>query len=268
MTANASKYKMLPYKRQGEIDYAALDFDPGVAEKAEDAMEQNLEMDEIIGLLRAYLTDFTRRPDVFLDRETNICYDPRNLNVRIVPDVYLAFGVDAEAIRPRRLYLPWEVGKPPDWVLEIASLSTRRNDIENKPGIYARIGVPEFWMFDPSGGTHYGQPLTGLRLANGAYRPVELSTEPDGVIKGFSEVLGLSFCWDEGWPRFYEPQAGRYLENWREAQTARRAAEAERDAIETERDAALSENQRLREELRRLRGGKLSRWYSYTGDGD
>ena len=205
-------------------------------------------MDEIIGvLMRLVSPTSTAGPMSFSIRETNICYDPRNLNVRIVPDVYVAFGVDAEAIRPRKLYLPWEVGKPPDWVLEIASDTTKRNDVENKPGIYALIGVPEYWMFDPTGGDYYGQPLIGRILADGVYRPIELTREPDGVLKGYSEVLRLSFCWDEGWPRFYDPSTGSYLENWREAQAARQSAEARLDD-------ALSENRRLREELRRLRG--------------
>ena len=254
MTTNAVKYKMLPYQRQGEIDYASLDFDPDEKEVPPDHMEQSQEIHEVIGLLMAWFTDFWRRPDVFLDTDTNVCYDRRNLNVRVAPDVYLAFGVDAEAIRPRKLYLPWEVGKPPDWALEIASESTRRNDVENKPGIYAQIGVPEYWMFDPSGGAYYGQPLTGLSLVNGVYRPIELTGEPDGVLKGYSEVLGLSFCWEEGWPRFYDPSTGRYLDNWRTERAARQAAEAQRDTALSERDAALSENRRLREELRRLRG--------------
>ena len=254
MTTNAAKYKMLPYRRQGEIDYAALDFDPNEKEVPPDHMEQNQEIHEVIGLLMAWFTDFWRRPDVFLDTDTNICYDRRNLNVRVAPDVYLAFGVDARAIRPRKLYLPWEVGKPPDWALEIASESTGRNDVENKPGIYARIGVPEYWMFDPSGGDYYGQPLTGLSLVNGVYRPVELTREPDGVLKGYSEVLGLSFCWDEGWPRFYDPASRALPGELADGAGRPAAAEAQRDAAEFERDAALSENRRLREELRRLRG--------------
>ena len=79
--------------------------------------------------------------------ETYICYDPRNLNVRVAPDIYLAFGVDARAIRPRRLYLPWEVGKPPDWALEVASASTGRDDVNRKPAIYAAIGILEYWCF-------------------------------------------------------------------------------------------------------------------------
>ncbi len=254
MTTHTTGYQMLTYRRQGEIDYAGLDFDPDEKEVPPDHMEQSREIHEVIGLLMAWFTDFWRRPDVFLDTDTNVCYDRRNLNVRVAPDVYLAFGVDAEAIRPRKLYLPWEVGKPPDWALEIASDSTKKNDIENKPGIYALIGVPEYWMFDPSGGAYYGQPLTGLSLVNGVYRPIELTREPDGLLKGYSEVLGLSFCWDEGWPRFYDRSTGSYLENWREGQAARQAAEAERDAALSERDAALSENRRLRQELRRLRG--------------
>ena len=236
---------MLPYRMGGPIDYASLDFDPDVSEHPEDAMDQNDEMDEIIGLLRARFTGFGSRPDVFLSRETNICYDPNNLNVRISPDVYLAFGVDARAIRPRKLYLPWEVGKPPDWVLEIASESTGQRDVDYKPGVYARIGVPEYWRFDPSGGANHGAALSGLLLTGGGYREVELTTGPDGILKGYSPVLGLSLCWDEGWPRFYDPATGTYLEGWREAAARAAAAEAQRDAAE-------AEVRRLQEQLRRL----------------
>ena len=114
-----TKITMIPYNRQGEIDYAKLEFDPDkpVAEKP-DAMEQRQEQAEIYGLLRARFTEFGQRPDVLLDFDTYICYDRRNLNVRICPDICLVFGVDNEAIRPRRLYLPWEAGKPPTGCLK------------------------------------------------------------------------------------------------------------------------------------------------------
>ncbi len=246
---------MLPYRRQGEIDYASLDFNPDETEPPEDAMEQNEELNEIHNLLRAYVADFGHRPNVFLDRETNICYDPGNLNVRIAPDLYLAFGVDAEAIRPRRLYLPWEAGKPPDWVLEVASVSTARRDINNKPAIYARIGVPEYWRFDPSGGRNYGQPLYGGKLVGSAYQEIGLTTEPDGILKAYSEVLELSLCWDEGWPRFYDPSTGSYLENWRQVSADREAERAARRSAETRRDVAEAEVELLRERLRRLESG-------------
>ena len=73
----------------------------------------------------------------------------------------MVFWVDARAIRPRKLYLPWEAGKPPDWALEIASESTAREDVNRKPAIYARIGIPEYWRFDPTGGNYHGVPLWG-----------------------------------------------------------------------------------------------------------
>ncbi len=246
--------QMLPYRRMGDIDYASLDFNPDVSVEKPDAMEQHLEQAEIFGLLSARFTDFNQRPDVFLDFDSNICYHRSNLNVRVSPDVYLVFGVDAQAIRPRKLYLPWEVGKPPDWVLEIASESTGREDINHKPATYARIGVPEYWRFDPTGGNYHGEPMSGGRLAGGVYQPIELDTEPDGILKGYSEVLGLSLCWDDGWPRFYDPETGTYLENWRQDRAARMEAEAQRDSEMTARQEAEAEVRRLREENRRLRG--------------
>ena len=105
-------YPMLPYQK-GKIDYGSLNFDPDVADVPPDHMEQNREIREVMNALSARFTDFDTRPDVFLDNDSNVCYNPDDLNVRAAPDVYIAFGVDAEAIRPRKLYLPWEVGKPP-----------------------------------------------------------------------------------------------------------------------------------------------------------
>ncbi len=249
MTTTSTKFTMLPYLRQGEIDYDALDFNPDVADVPPDAMEQNEEVNEILGVLRAHITNFGERPDIFLDRETNICYDRRNLNVRIAPDVYIAFGVDAGAIRPRKLYLPWEVGKAPDWVLEVASESTAKQDVNRKSAVYAQIGVPEYWRFDPTGGRYHGGPLYGGRLVGDVYRPIGLTTEPDGILKGYSEALGLSLCWDEGWPRFYNPSTRTYLENWRQVWHAREAERAARADAEARAAEAEAELRRLRERL-------------------
>ena len=138
--------------------------------------------------------------------------------------MYLAFGVDAHAIRQRKLYLPWEVGKPPDWVLEVASSSTGSEDVGRKRDLYAPIGVPEYWRFDPQDGAYHGERLAGDRLVAGGYEPIELTTAPDGILKGYSEVLGLSLCWDDNWPRLYDPTTGSYLESWREVWVAREVA--------------------------------------------
>ena len=232
---------MRPYHRQGEIDYARLDFDPDERELPPDAMEQEPAVQEMLGLLASRFTDFGQRSDVFLSSNTILCYDPSDLNVRVAPDVYLAFGVDAQAIRRRRLYLPWEVGRPPDFAMEVASASTARQDVTEKRRIYARIGVPEYWRFDPKDGEYHGQQLAGEQLVNGAYRPIELTTAPDGILKGYSPVLGLSLCWDDNWPRLYDPATDTYLETWQQERVARRVAEARAVSEQAAREAAESQ---------------------------
>ncbi len=116
---------------------------------------------------------------------------------------------------------------------------------------------------------YHGQKLAGDRLVEGEYQPIELTTAPDGLLKGYSEMLALSLSWDNGWPRFYDPATDTYLTNWRQERAARQAERdayearaaveqagrlterAARLAAEAERDAVRSENERLREQLRR-----------------
>ena len=224
---------VLPYRKHGTIDYARLDYDPDTRVLKPDAMDEERPVHEIYGLLASRFTGFGQRPDTFLSSHTILCYDPDDLNVRVSPDVYLAFGVDTHAIRERKLYLPWEAGKPPDWVLEIASSSTSREDVGRKRDIYARIGVPEYWRFDPRDGAYHGEKLAGDRLVGGGYAPIELTTAPDGILKGYSAILGLSLCWDDNWPRLYDPTTNTYLETWQAERAARLDERAAREAAES-----------------------------------
>ena len=239
-----TKPRILPYNRQGDIDYESLSFDPFEFDVPPDAMIQELPLQEVVHILSGRFTNIGERPDVFLSANTIICYDRRNLNVRVSPDCYIAFGVDARAIRDRNLYLPWEAGKPPDWALEVASPSTGRRDVTDKRRIYAQIGISEYWRFDPTGGDIYGEPLVGERLVNGVYQPFGLTTEPDGVLKGYSPTLELYLCWDNHMMYIYDPVTRAYLRNVVQLEEA---LEQERAA----REAAEAELLQLREKLRR-----------------
>ena len=230
MTATGIQLAMLPYVKRGEIDYASLDYNPDDPEPMPDAMEQEFVVQEILGIMHSRFTGFKTRPDVFLSSNTILCYDPSNLNVRRQPDIYLAFGVDQAAIRRRRLYLPWEAGKPPDLALEVGSESTGSEDTIVKHRVYAAVGISEYWRFDPSGGDHHGGPMSGWVLRDGEYQPAELTTEPDGILKGYSDLMELYLCWDEGWPRFYDPATETYLENWRQERASFEATLADREA--------------------------------------
>ena len=111
--------------------------------------------------------------------------------------------------------------------MEVASASTGRNDYTEKRITYANLGVPEYWRFDYTGGAYHDAPLVGDRLSDtGVYRPIGMITEADGVIWGYSEVLGLSLCWVEGRLRFWARAQGQYLPDLPESE-ARADAEAQ-----------------------------------------
>ena len=159
-----------------------------------------------------------------------LCYDTRDPSRWVRPDCVVAFGVDPAAIFARNGYVISEVGKPPDFVLEVASESTGRRDYTRKRELYAEYGVAEYWRFDRSGGEYHDGPLSGDRLANGRYEPLPLDTGADGVIRGYSPVLGLQLHWDAGQLRFYDPAAGDYLPDLAEAKVQRDAVAAEQAA--------------------------------------
>ena len=147
--------------------------------------------------------------------------NPKN---RVAPDVLVAFGVGTHS---RSSYLAWEEGKPPDWVLEVASPLT--NDLDFKRRAYAAMGVPEYWLFDPKGDVFpAGQPrLQGLTLADGGY--VRLAPRlADGLAMIRSSVLGLDLRVEGEFIRMRDPATKedilhqRELKALAERETARR----------------------------------------------
>ena len=164
------------------------------------------------------------------------------------PDCVVAFGVDPEAIIARNGYVISEVGKPPEFVLEIASRTTAPRDETVKREGYAELGVSEYWRFDGSRMGLYSRPLSGDRLVGDAYEPIEITEEADGEVRGYSRALSLYLCSDaENRLRFWDPATQKYLPTHLEAMEAMDERDQERAArIEAEAEVA-----RLRERLRR-----------------
>ena len=81
----------------------------------------------------------------------------------------MVFGVED---RDRSSFKIWEEGKPPDFVLEVASPSTAEQDAFHKAQEYARIGVREYWRLDPEGSS-MGTPLEGYVARGASYERVE-----------------------------------------------------------------------------------------------
>lgn len=188
-------------------------------------------------------THFRARDDVYVASNNLLYYEEGNPRRFVVPDVYVVLGARKGL---RRVYLLWEEGLAPSFVLEVSSRSTRREDLARKLALYAQLGVGEYVVFDPLG--EYLDPrLIGFRLVEGAYVPV--APQPDGAIH--SEALGLELRAGDHVVEVSDLATGRtYLS----PQNQNAAFEAERAAHEAERaarEAAEAEIARLRAELAR-----------------
>ena len=169
------------------------------------------------------------------------------------PDCVVAFGVDPEAIVDRNGYVIYEVGKPPDFVLEIASKTTAPRDETVKREGYAEMGVSEYWRFDGSGKARYSQPLAGDRLVGGSYEAIELTEESDSEIRGYSRALSLYLCSDGRRLRLWDPATREYLPTHVEALEAYAQAAAERDTAKAALMEAENRAAEAKAELARLR---------------
>ena len=161
----------------------------------------------------------------------------------------------------RTNYKVWEEGKGPDFVLEVASPGTWREDVGPKRGVYAGLGVKEYWLYDPTG-EHLTPALRGYRLADGVYERQSSVESVDGTLALYSETLGLDLWAKGGKMRFRDPETGldllghgeEHARAEREAASRRSAeARAEREAVARQREAVA----RQREAVARQREAAL-----------
>ena len=177
--------------------------------------------------------------------ETPIGWNTSQRRGLLQPDLLIAFDVDGSVVVAEQGYSIDYHGKPPDFVLEIASPTTSSRDETDKRRGYADFGVLEYWRFDDTEGRYYQTALAGDHLVSGAYQPINIVEIGHARYRGYSAVLGLYVCWEYGHLRWYDPETG-YLPTYYEETDARIAAEAERDAERAER-------LRLEAEIRLLR---------------
>ena len=141
------------------------------------------------------------------------------------PDLLVAFEVDPAAYHRRKAYVISEQGKPPDFVMEIASPSTGRIDAADKRDDYAALGIPEYWRFDETGEYH-GTRLAGDQLSDGLYQPITIDELTDDVLQGYSAALNLHLRWERGQLGWYDPATGQHITRFADERVARQRAEA------------------------------------------
>ncbi|XHF10982.1 Uma2 family endonuclease [Archangium gephyra] len=227
---------------------------PGEVTWDEMAMpEGDLHSQAKMGALQALKGYFSRqRRRVYVGSELPVYYPAER---RFAPDLVVV--LDAE----NHLRSKWVVsheGKGLDWVLEVHVGGDRKKDAEYNVERYARVGIPEYFIYDRA-----RQRLYGYRLPSPEAREyVSIASERG---RYSSEVLGLQLQVEEGRLRFwagsallleYEELIDRMQETMKGLQQradadARQLEEAER--LRQEAEQRLAEETRRREEEARQR---------------
>ena len=184
--------------------------------------ETRFQWDSLTYAASALDVHFRDRPDVTVEGNRLLYYVEGDIRSRVAPDVFVVFGVPK---RRRRIYLLWEEGKASDFVLEVTSRSTRRQDRGFKRDLYARLGVTEYWLFDPTG-DWLDPRLQGHELFDGRYQRLPPAGIEGGERVFHSTVLGLDVYVDRGEIRFRDPATGRKLLTLEEAEFALKEARA------------------------------------------
>ena len=161
------------------------------------------------------------REDVYVGSNNFLYYEQGDPRAVVAPDVYVVVG--APATPPRDTYMLWNEPKEPDFVLEVTSASTRRDDERRKRDVYAALGVREYFLYDPRA-EYLRPPLQGFRLQDGEYRALPAVTVMSNrAVAVTSEVLGLELRDDREarLVRLRDPATGCDLLTYEEAERAR-----------------------------------------------
>jgi Uma2 family endonuclease len=189
----------------------------------------------VIGEVIQALAHYFAGQEVYVSGNLLLFYEEGNKRRHLSPDVLVTKGLEP---RRRKNYLIWQEGLAPQFVCEITSASTRREDLREKFTLYRDVlRVREYFLFDPL--DEYLKPrLQGYRLSDGAYAPIAF----EGA-RLPSVELGLSLEADGSRLRLWNPATGTWL-----LTDAERAEAAEKAKIQVEAELAA-----LREEIARLR---------------
>lgn len=204
-------------ERPIEIEYPETDGEP--------LGESHIHIFATLDLLDALRVYFRDRTDVYATADLFLYYQKGNPRARVAPDVMVIKGVPK---LERRVYTLWEEKVPPCTVFEVISRATWQEDLVTKSALYARLGVKEYFVFDPEG-DFLPEQLVGFRLEEDMYVPIPPA--PDGTLP--SAELGLSFRADGHHLRALDPATGQPLPTIEEA-----VDRAERETARAEREAA------------------------------
>lgn len=203
-----------------------------------------------ITMLREYYRD---RPDVYVIGNILLYYEEGHPESRRSPDVMVVKGIDGT--HHRHSFKTWVERAAPCFILEITSDETADEDMGPKRELYERLGVREYFLFDPLH-DYLERPLMAYRLIGDKYEP--LPPAHDGGV--LSAELGLRLVPEGANLALIRFRTGERLptvpelnQRLREAQDKARQAEQRANQAESRANQAEQRASQLEEELALLR---------------
>ena len=186
--------------------------------------ESDYHITAIVLLMDALRYFFRNRPDVFVASNMFWFWERGNPAARRAPDIMVVPGVGNHH---RHSFRSWnEGGAVPALIIELTSYKTWEEDIGPKYELYERLGVREYFVFDPL--SRYVSPtFQGYRLKAGRYRPILMATD-----RSLASELGFRLRRQKRLLRVHAGDAGEPIPSFEEI---------------------AEQNERLKAELQRLR---------------
>ena len=135
--------------------------------------QSDTHFDLMIVLAELLRRHYASRDDVFVAGDLKMLWGIPGIP-EPSPDIAVIFGVRKKHDSRRRSFRCKREGTRPSLIIELVSSidsGTRNNDYEKKVGIYQRVGIPEYFIFDPPSEVTDGAPLAD-RIPAGCGRTV------------------------------------------------------------------------------------------------
>lgn len=171
------------------------------ADTAGDSERHRREVAELIDVLDVF---FVGDPAVHVGGGMSFYYEEGNPAASVVPDVYVVCAAPSFD-RDRGHVKLWQEAAVPAVVIEVVSPDSRELDQGPKKDLYARLGVTEYFLYDPVGDS-LDPTFLGYRLQGPDYRAI--APRDDGSI---ASDVGVSFQAVDDHLRIVELATGQTL---------------------------------------------------------
>jgi Uma2 family endonuclease len=246
MTASIAKNR-IDENLAGSVFYPSSDGEP-IAETYAHLMA----IFAILSVMKQYLAAESAQLNRSVDKPGTVLsdqflyYAEGYPKLRVAPDVMIILNVAGGG---RDNYKIWEEGEVPSVVFEVTSKGTQKEDQDFKQKLYERLGVQEYWQFDPKGEWIPTQ-LKGYQRHQGKYQLITTDRSP--LLKLRLQVEGefLAFYREDNGQKLLT--ADELMENNDQLMESNDQLMESNDQLTEAKLLAEAEADRLREKLRSL----------------